>query len=151
LISASILLSSCNFLASFPLNIEDIDTLSVYRKYQDSITKSKKTLLLDSIHEDSLLITPPIVLPQKSSIAWVLVNGSFRIKDNAFREFEEMQSLNSTKFIIVKDSLYFVSLGQFNTKDSAKLFQKIFRKSLNQGNYLMKITSNDSIMKSLAE
>jgi len=153
LIFASILLNSCNFLASFPLNIEDIDTLSVYRKYQDSITKSKEVVFtVDSIvsKEDSVL-SLPMVSPKKPSIAWVVVNGSFRVKDNASRKFEQMQSLNSTKLIIVKDSIFFVSLGQFNTKDSAKHFRQIYRESLTQGNYLLKVTSSDSIMKSSAD
>lgn len=140
-----VLLNSCNFVGSFPLSIDDIDTLSVYRKYQDSLIAIAESQLVDTVE-----LSKPIILEdsidqqnQDNTNKWTICKGTFKLKENAKRRFEELNKTTKT-YLIIKDSLIYVTTGIFNSKDSADVF--ISKNKKPGGDYSFKITPKDKLL-----
>jgi hypothetical protein len=146
-----VLLNSCDFVGNFPLSIDDIDTLSVYRKYQDSLIAIAESQLVDTIE-----LSKPVI-PNEDSIAqlsidnvnkWTICKGTFKLKENAKRRFTELSKSTKT-YVIIKDSLIYVTTGIFNSKDSADVF--IGKNKKSGGDYPFKITSKDKLLSQFPE
>lgn len=145
-----VLLNSCNFVGSFPLSIDDIDTLSVYRKYQDSLIAIAESQLVDTLE-----LSKPIILEdsidqqnQDNTNKWTICKGTFKLKENAQRRFKELSKTTKT-YLIIKDSLIYVTTGIFNSKDSADVFISKNKKS--GGDYSFKITPKDKLLSEFPE
>lgn len=137
-----VVLNSCKIASDFPLTINDIDTLSVYKEHHrttSSLSDSiKPVIVADSTltDKDSAVNT----LPKSETIKpWTICAGVFKEKSNAQRMFEQLNHFGNI-YIMLRDSSYFVTIGSFTTRDSAQLYKK--NKALT-GTYIMKLKPNE--------
>ncbi len=137
-----VVLNSCKIASDFPLAINDIDTLSVYKEHHrttSSLNDSiKQVIIADStlFDKDSSVNTLPKSEPLKP---WTICAGVFKEKSNAQRMFEQLSHFGNI-YIMLRDSSYFVTIGSFTTRDSAQLYRK--NKAL-AGTYIMKLKHNE--------
>lgn len=136
------MLNSCKIASDFPLTINDIDTLSVYKEHHRS-TSSLSDSIKRTIIADSTLSgkdTSVNTLPKSESIKpWTICAGVFKEKSNAQRMFEQLSHFGNI-YIMLRDSSYFVTIGSFTTRDSAQLYKQ--NKALT-GTYIMKLKHNE--------
>ncbi len=134
------LINSCKFVSDFPLTIDDVDTLTVYKEQQFQVKKDeemKPAVVADSTitSEDSAAITQQSGPNSITLKPWTICAGVFKEKNNAKRMFEQLNHFQNT-YIILRDSAYFVTIGSFNSRDSAQQFKR--DKALT-GTYIMKL------------
>jgi hypothetical protein len=148
-----ILLNSCSFSGKFPLTVDDIDTLSIYKRHSDSLNVQKIDKLSDSIinsreelkkeFRDSISLPKPISTENK----WTICTGTFRVKLNAERKFRELKK-QYKPFFIYRNNLYYITIGSFPSKDSANRFRKDITPL--PENYIMKILHDDIVLTTIA-
>lgn len=141
-----LLVSSCIFSEKFPLTIEDIDTLSIYKKYQDSLTLLSSVQKTDT--SENVLNTPLMNDSFKiTQTRWTICTGVFKDQQNAHRQFWKI-SKRTTAFIMKRNNLHFVTAGSFTSLDSAVQFQKI----TNMGNtYILKVNPNEKLVQGVSD
>lgn len=152
-LSVLVLLNSCIFSGNFPLTINDIDTLSIYRRYHDSIKTSKQPISEENINtaemppiQDSLAMDSSSIESIIPSENWTICTGSFRVKQNAEQKFREMQN-NIKPYMIIRDSLYFVTTGIFESRDAALQYRR--NAHFRFENYILKLKPGDQILSTL--
>lgn len=138
-----LLSGSCTMSDKFPLSINDIDTTTIYNKYQDSIDKitsaEVNSLEIDNLVESSELTD--------SISTWTICTGVFKEKQNAKQKFQEL-SLKNSSYVIIDDSMFIVTTGLYYSKDSAISFRK---KHLTAESYLLKVKPTYRLLKSFPD
>lgn len=130
------------------MTVEDIDTLTIYKRHFDSINVQKidksSDSTIDSTKElkkefrDSIVPPKPFAPENK----WTICTGTFKIKLNAERKFLELKKKYNPYFID-RHNLYYITIGLFESKDSAKQFRKDITPVFD--NYVMKIATGDAV------
>jgi hypothetical protein len=142
-----ILFNSCKLASDFPLTVDDIDTLSVYKAHQkDSVSIPETTSKLNAYSTIPVKDSIETVLKKdESSITlnpWTICAGVFRKKQNAKRMIEQLNHYENT-YLILRDSSYLVTIGSFTTRDSAEHFR--ISKALT-GTYLLKLKPTELLL-----
>ena len=141
-----LVLVNCCIFNEFPLTINDIDTLSVYKNYQDSLTQNAITNVESNI--DSNFSTPvkhDTLKVEKEK--WTICTGVFRLKQNAKRNFFLLNKKTGA-YLIVRGKFHFITTGIFDSRDSALNFKKA---NITYECYLLKIPPNEMIIQSFPE
>lgn len=151
------LFGSCSFTDNFPLTIKDIDTLTIFKKHQDSLSMLVSETAADSLKTDSVILVAentardsgfaekkPVLIPEES---WTICTGVFKEKQNARRMFQKMSKKNHT-YVIIRDSMMIITTGMFPSKDSALYYRKTWHLT---ETYVLKLKNSDRYMQSFPE
>lgn len=140
-----LLFSGCHLPDKLPGNISEIDTLSAYKHWSDSILKARTKLKPDSVHvSDS--VNPPEIVEHHDSTTWCIVEASFKVKENALRKQKDLTQLLPVARIVVFDDVYVTTLGSFTNRDSARTFLSRNRNALAKDAFVSFISPQDSVL-----
>jgi hypothetical protein len=143
------LFCSCSFTDTFPLTIKDIDTLTIFKNHQDSLSKLVREAAADSLKNDTVIMVaenpaPDSLIAEKTASiipkeSWTICTGVFKEKKNARRMFQKMNKKNHA-YVIIRDSMMIVTTGKFSTRDSALNYRKTWQLT---ETYVLKLKTND--------
>ena len=140
-----VLVNSCTFY-EFPLTINDIDTLSVYKNYQDSLrrnTFNNAEKIIETSLSSSQIQNTATVLKER----WTICTGVFRLKQNAKRNFYKLNTKTGA-FLIIRGKFHFITTGIFDSRDSAWNFKKA---KISSESYLLKIAPKELLIQAFPE
>lgn len=142
---ALLLFSGCHIPDKLPMNISDIDTLSAYKHWSDSILNTRTKLQSKTIlAPDSVKV--PEVVERHDSTTWCIVEASFKVKENALRKQKDLTQLLPVARIVVFDDVYVTTLGSFTNRDSARTFLSRNRNALAKDAFVSLISPQDSVL-----
>ncbi len=116
-----VLVNSCTFY-EFPLTINDIDTLSVYKNYQDSLrrnTFNNAEKIIETSLSSSQIQNTATVLKER----WTICTGVFRLKQNAKRNFYKLNTKTGA-FFNYQGQVSFYNHRNFRQQRFSLEFQK---------------------------
>lgn len=151
-IALLLILNACSFRSDIPLSINDIDTISVYKRYQDSLIQVAESQLIDTqefyfqpLAEDSVVIQS-----HTNNGKWTICKGTFKLKENARRRYNDVSKSQLKTYVLKRNDLIYITTGLFENKDLADAY--IEKNAYPEDeDYAMKILTGDQFMLSFPE
>lgn len=139
--------SSCNFRSDIPMSINDIDTISVYKRYQDSLIQVAESQLIDTQElYTSALLEDSVVIQSFTNIGkWTICKGSFKLKENAKRRYNELLKSHLKPYVLKRKDMIYITTGIFQSKDSADAYIEKYAHPEDE-DYALKIFEEDEFV-----
>ena len=105
-LSHLVLFDSCKYHDKFPLTIDDIDTLSIFHNYHDSLASLSKIKSNNpEVNEQPTLNNDNLRIP---TVRWTICTGVFEVKQNASRKFFELNK-ESIAYLIIRENKHYIT------------------------------------------